>query len=743
MNKIINLLSVALLLCASCIKQPSTFHSEECRHFEQKADSVITLMDLDEKIGQLNQFTGNWQLTGPLVNDTGKYTMIKNGLVGSMLNIKGAEKTRLLQEMALESRLKIPLIFALDVIHGFRTIFPLPLAEAASFDLDAIKRGAEIAAEEASASGIHWTFAPMADVSCDARWGRVMEGAGEDAWWASQVTKARVEGFQGKSLTDRNTVMACVKHFAAYGQPLAGKDYNSVDMSMLTLYNDYLPPYKAGAEAGAATFMNAFNSLNGIPATGSQFLQRELLKEEWNYDGFVVSDWGSIREMVPHGYAEDLKAAAKHAINAGNDMDMESRAYLNHLKELVEEGEVEETLIDEAVRRILVKKYQLGLFDDPFRYCDEAYEQSTLMNKAFRQAARNMAKKSIVLLKNKNQTLPLKNPRSIALIGPLMDSKTDMCGFWANEQWTDSVVTVCQAFKEQMPQVKINMIEGYDLATNELTYTADDEKKVSQSDVVIVAVGERWNESGEAKSRGRLNIPESQQNLVKELKKTGREVIVLVMGGRPLIFNDIRESADAILFTWWLGTEAGNAIVDVLSGSYNPSAKLPMTFPQHIAQIPISYNYKNTGRPQQQNRIYCTAFIDIPYEPAYSFGHGLSYTTFEISEARIDKPVMGIGEKARLSFKLKNTGELAGEEVVQLYIRDKVASVTRPVKELKGVQKVMLKAGESQQLSFKIGREELGYWFQDLRYRVEAGDFDIMIGTSALDLHKLSLQVEE
>lgn len=696
--------------------------------YAHRVDSVLRLMTLEEKIGQLNQYTGNFQATGPVVDDTTKIDQIKRGLVGSMLNIKGVASTRELQEYAMQSRLKIPLLFGLDVIHGMRTIYPIPLGEAASFDLDLMRRTAAGAAREAAAQGVHWTFAPMMDVSRDARWGRVMEGAGEDTWYGSLVARARVEGFQGDDLADVGTVMACAKHFAAYGACIAGKDYNTVDMSELTLRETYLPPFRAAVDAGVASFMNSFNDINGIPATGNRHIQRDLLKGAWGFNGLTVSDWGSIGEMVAHGYVADLKGAAEAAILAGCDMDMESRAYVSNLKRLVEEGKVSERYIDDAVRRILLKKFQLGLFEDPFRYCDLEREARTVLCDSLRALSREAGCKSVVLLKSENNALPLAGFRGrIALVGSLADSKIDMRGFWANEGVVEEMVTVREGLESRFGARSVIYAEGYDLETNELKL-AGALRAAAQADVVVVAVGERYFYSGEAKSRADINIPATHQQLVRELKKSGKRVIVLLMGGRPMIFNEMEPAADAILLTWWLGTEAGNAIADVLAGDYNPSGKLPMTFPAHVGQIPIYYNYKSTGRPESKQKGYTCCYQDIDFEPAYPFGYGLSYTTFETGEPVLAKTAWKRGEEVTVSVRVKNTGKYAGKETVQIYVRDLVGSVTRPVKELRGFRQVALQPGEEQEVCFTLGEGELGFYNADLEYVVEPGTFRVMVG---------------
>lgn len=710
--------------------------------YEQRVDSVLKLMTLDEKIGQLNQYTGNWQATGPVVEDPTKIEQIKAGKVGSMLNIKSVKHTRELQEYAMQSRLRIPLMFGLDVVHGLRTIYPIPLGEAASFDLDLMKRTAAGAAKEASAQGVHWTFAPMIDISRDARWGRVMEGAGEDTWYGCKVAQARVNGFQGDDLSDPHTIMACAKHFAAYGACIAGKDYNTVDISEQTLHEVYLPPFKAAVDAGVASFMNSFNDINGIPATGNTYIQRDLLKGSWNFNGLTVSDWGSIREMIPHGYVSDLKGAAEKAILAGCDIDMESRAYHIHLKKLVEEGTVSEDYIDDAVRRILFKKFELGLFDNPFLYCDETREKEVVLSEELKNLSREAGAKSIVLLKNDQGSLPLNNPKKIAVIGSLAKSQKDMLGFWANEGIVDEVVTVYEGLKNKYPESDVVYADGYDLATNEL-HLMDARNAAMQSDVVIVAVGERFENSGKAKSRADINIHPNHQLLVKELKKTGKNVVVLLMGGRPMIFNEMTPHADAILLTWWLGTEAGNAIADVLAGDYNPSGKLPMTFPAHVGQIPIYYNYKNTGRPENKEIGYSCRYQDIDFEPAYPFGYGLSYTDFLISEPVVKDSVFSLKTPLEVCVKVKNTGKYAGKETVQLYIRDLVASLTRPVKELRGFQQVELQLGEEKEISFMLTEKELGFESACKGWTVEPGLFDVMVGNSALNVKKTRVELKQ
>lgn len=692
---------------------------------------LMKKMTLEEKVGQLSQCSGGFA-TGPDNTRISRTEDISKGLIGSLLNVSGAANTRKYQEAAMKSRLQIPLLFGLDVIHGYRTGFPLPLAEAASFDLDAIERGSRCAAKEAAAAGLHWTFAPMVDISWDARWGRVMEGAGEDPYYGSLVAKARVHGLQGDDLSKENTILSCIKHFAGYGAAIAGKDYNSVDMSMGQFANFYMPPYKAGAEAGAATFMSAFNDFNNEPSTGSTFLLRELLKNQWGFKGFVVSDWGSVREMMNHRYAKDEKEAAYKGIKAGLDMEMVSECYSKNLVSLVKEGKVSIKLVDDAVRRILEQKYKLGLFDDPFRYCDEERERTVIGSQESRKEACYVSERSIVLLKNENSVLPLSSIKKVALIGALSKSQKDMCGAWSCAE-VGKVVTLYEAMEKR--GVDINYNDGYDLKTNKIVNLDQTLAAARQSDVVIVAMGEQAWESGEMRSKGDISIAAEQQRLVSELVKTGKPVVVLMMCGRPVIFNEVRRDAPAILCTWWLGSEAGNAICNVLWGDYNPSGKLPMTFPQHNGQIPLYYQYKSTGRPTALGG-WCAKYIDIPTEPAYPFGYGLSYTTFNYSDVKL-LPGDGKGTYTRVAVTVTNTGKCEGEEVVQLYVRDEVASITRPIKELKGFEKIKLSPGESKMVTFDVKDEQLGFYNNQMKFIVEKGDFTLMVGGNSRDLQEI------
>jgi beta-glucosidase len=707
----------------------------------QKVDSVLRLMTLEEKIGQLNQYNDDNKATGPVTVDNDKVGQIRKGLVGSLLNVLGTERTRSWQNIAMQSRLKIPLLFGQDVIHGYKTTFPIPLAEAASWDMDAIALSARIAAREASASGIHWTFAPMVDIARDPRWGRVMEGAGEDPYLGSKVAYARVKGFQGDQLGAVNSLMACAKHFAAYGAAIGGRDYNSVDMSDRLLWEVYLPPFKAAVDAGAATLMNSFNDLNGIPATGNKMLQRDILKGKWGFKGFVVSDWGSIGEMQYHGTVKNGYEAALSAIIAGSDMDMESRCYKNNLAQLIKDKKIAVALIDDAVKRILTKKFELGLFDDPFRFCNADREKTEMNDPEHAKAAREVAEKSIVLLKNKDNVLPLsRDIKTIAFIGPLVKSLKQNKGFWdVDVPGIDSnfIVSQWEGLQNKIGAgTKLLYAKGCDIEGNNKDGFAEAVDVAKQADVVIVSIGERRDMSGEAKSRSDLSIPGVQEDLVKEILGTGKPVVVLINAGRPLVFNYTADHAPAILYTWWLGSEAGNAIADVLFGDYNPSAKLPITFPRSVGQVPIYYSHFNTGRPvvDDNDHLYKSAYLDLTVLPKYEFGYGLSYTSFKYSNLQLSKKKIKMDETIQVSATIANTGKYDGEEIVQMYLRDKVGSIARPVKELKDFIKIRLRAGESKTVSFIIDKEKLSFYNQQLQWGAEAGDFELMIGASSEDI---------
>lgn len=731
MNKITHWTIIYLFI--SSITSLNAQTSESLRNRNKFVSSLMKKMTLDEKIGQLYQCSGGGDITGPNKERIPRIEQISQGFLGSMLNIQGINEIRKFQEAAMKSRLKIPLVFGLDVLHGYRTGFPIPLAEAASFDLKAIEEAARCSATEAASEGINWTFAPMVDISWDARWGRVMEGAGEDPFYGALVAKARVKGLQGDDLSATNTIMACVKHFAAYGAPIAGKEYNSVDMSLGHFANFYMLPYKAAVEAGAATVMGAFNDFNNVPSSSNHFLLRKLLKEEWGFKGFVVSDMNSIREIINHRYAKDEKDTAAKALNAGMDMEMVSTCYLKYLKELIKEGKVRESTLNDAVRRILEKKYELGLFDDPYKYCNSERARQVLNSAPMRESTRRIAERSIVLLKNEGALLPLsKETKKIALVGALAKSKSDMRGGWSGAD-ENKVVTLYEALENR--GCTINYCDGYGLERNKIVNLDQTLTAARQSDIVIVAMGERAGDTGELSSKGDISIPAEQQKLVTELIKTGKPVVVLMMCGRPVIFNEIRQNAPAILCTWWLGSEAGNAICNVLWGDYNPSGKLPMTFPQHNGQIPLYYQYKSTGRPTALGG-WCSKYKDIPTEPAYPFGYGLSYTTFTYSDIKLlpgnDKDI-----HTRIAVTMTNTGKYTGEEVVQLYIRDEVASITRPIKELKGFEKIELKAGESKTVTFDIKDQQLGFYDNEMKFIVEKGDFTLMIGGNCEEVKEI------
>ena len=713
-------------------------------HVEQKVSALLKQMTLEEKIGQMNQYNGFWDLTGPAPssgNAAKKYDHLRKGYVGSMLNLRGVENVRKIQKIAVEeTRLGIPLIIGFDVIHGYETLSPIPLAESASWDLEAIKKSAEVAAEEAAAAGINWTFTPMVDISRDARWGRVMEGAGEDPYLGSKIAFARVQGFQGSDLSKHTTLAACAKHFAAYGFPESGREYNTVDVGTSTLNNIVFPPFQATIDAGVRTFMNAFNELNGIPATGNTNLQRTILKDKWKFDGFVVSDWGSIEEMVTHGHAKDGKHAAQIAANAGSDMDMESYLYVNELAALVREGKVKEAYIDDAAKRILRVKFELGLFDDPYKYCDEQREKEVIGQPAFHEAALDMAKKSIVLLKNENQLLPLKKQgQKIALIGALASDKTSPLGSWriaAKDNTAVSVLEGMQAYTgNQLTYAKgADVSLGQTKFIDELKINTTDRSEFPQAiavaktaDVVVMVLGEVGYQSGEARSRTDLGLPGVQQDLLEAIYKVNKNIVLVLNNGRPLVLNWHQEHLPAIVEAWQLGTQSGNAIAKVLYGDYNPSGKLPMSFPRAVGQVPIYYNYKNTGRPLMPtpSTVFWSHYQDVENTPLYPFGYGLSYTTFEYSA--LQAKVVSDYE-VNVSVTLKNTGKFTGKEVVQLYIKDHYASVTRPVRELKGFELVSLEANESKKIEFTLSEKELGFYDNEGNFIVEPGDFSIFVG---------------
>ena len=699
---------------------------------EQRVDSVLRLMTLSEKIGQMNQVSSKEDPTGQLTECSNEEELIRSGQVGSMLNVVGVERTRHLQEIAVnDTRLHIPLIFALDVVHGYKTISPVPLAESCSWDMDLIEKSARVAAEEATASGIQWTFAPMVDIARDPRWGRVMEGSGEDPYLGSAIAKARVRGFQGTDLSAYNTMAACAKHFVGYGAAEGGRDYNTVDISKQRLRELYLPPFSAAADAGVATFMNSFNEVMGVPATGSTYLVRDILKGEWNFPGVVVSDWGSVAELIPHGVAEDKCDAAQLAVTAGCDMDMEGYCYVSSLEKLVREGVVSESLIDDAVRRILRLKFDLGLFDDPYRYCDAEREKAEILSAEHRKVVREMACKSIVLLENREGILPLDNRcKNIGIVGPLADNPDDMLGSWCARGDGKDAIGILQGIKQAVGKgVRIRYAKGCEIEGDDRSGFSEAVQVAENSDVVIVCVGE-------AASRTRLTLPGVQRELLKAIKETGKPIVLLLSNGRPLVLDWEKENIGTIVECWQLGSEAGNAIADVLFGKYNPSGKLTMSFPYNEGQIPVYYNAKSTGRPYVPNVRYVTRYLDCPNVSLYSFGYGLSYTRFEYGELKLDKDTMFPGEKLRIDVSVANVGNYDGEETVQLYIRDVCSKITRPEKELKGFKKVFLKKGERTDISFELSLADLEYVLADGSRESDPGLFEVFVGGNPDDVKK-------
>lgn len=719
---------------------------------DAKVNALLKRMTLEEKVGQMNQYNGFWEITGPVPKDGDakkKYDHLRKGMVGAVLNVKGAENVRKLQEIAVkETRLGIPLLFGYDVIHGHKTLFPIPLGEAASWDLRAIEKSARTAAIEASAAGINWTFAPMVDISRDARWGRVMEGAGEDTYLGSKIGVARIKGFQGDDLAANNTIAACVKHFAGYGFAESGKDYNTVDVGTSTLYNVILPPFKAASDAGVATVMNSFNVLNGIPATGNKFLQRDILKDAWKFKGFVVSDWGSGGEMIAHGYARDLQQVAQMGANAGSDMDMESAAYVGYLVQLVQTGKVKMQVVDDAVRRILKIKYKLGLFDDPYRYCDATREKELTYNAANLAASLDVAKRSIVLLKNtyvqgsSKPLLPIsKTQQKIAVIGALANDKNSPLGGWRIGSDDNTAVSVMEGLQQYSSN--ISYAKGADLVIGQTSFI--NEVKINETDssgfkeaielarnseLVIMVLGEHGFQSGEGRSRSKLDLPGLQQQLLEAVYAVNKNIVLVLMNGRPLAITWADEHIPAIVEAWQLGSQSGNAIAQVLYGEYNPSGKLPMTFPRSVGQVPIYYNHMSTGRPGPIDLVFWSHYGDESNKPLYPFGYGLSYTSFSYSNLTIND-----ADKAniKISVTVTNTGKTDGEEVTQLYIHDKIASVVRPVKELKGFSKFSLKAGQSKEVRFILTAAELGFYNNEGVFVVEPGDFDVMVGGNSAE----------
>ena len=717
---------------------------------EKKIDLLMSKMTLEEKVGQMNQYNGFWDVTGPApVGGTAeqKYANIKKGLVGSMLTVRGVKEVKSVQKIAVEeTRLGIPLIIGFDVIHGYKTLSPIPLAEAASWDLAAIEKSAETAASEAAASGINWTFGPMMDISRDARWGRVMEGAGEDPFLGGKIAAARVKGFQGdNTFKSPLRIAATAKHFAGYGFIEGGLEYNSAEIGNNTLYNQVLPPFKSAVDAGLRSVMNSFNTINGVPSTGDTFLLRNILKNKWGFSGFVISDWASIREMISWGFSEDEKAAAKAAAEAGTDMDMESGIYVPYLIDLGKEGKVKQSVVDDAVRRILRVKHELGLFNDPYRFLDEKREKEIIGSKANHEAVLDIAKKSIVLLKNEKNLLPLKKSgQKILLLGSLAENKNSPLGSWRIASDNNSAISVL----EGMQQYKGNdfkYIKGIQITKEEPTFLTEVQynttdrtgfeeakKAAKDAEVIVMVLGEHGFSSGEARSRTNINLPELQEEFLKEIYAINPNIVLVLNNGRPLTINWAAENIPAILETWQLGTQHGNAVAQVLYGDYNPSGKLPMTFPRNVGQIPIYYNQLNTGRPtDKDNNVFWTHYSDSEKTPLFPFGFGLSYTTFQYSDLKINKKSFVKGETIQISVTLKNTGKYEGKEVAQLYIHDQFASLARPIKELKGFELVNLKPGETKTVNFSLTEKELGFFNNSGDFVTEPGTFKIMVGGSS------------
>jgi beta-glucosidase len=732
MKRILPLMLVAAISITACQKRTN----ESTSDIDRRVDSLLSIMTLEEKVGQLTLFTSDYDVTGPSIRENYKED-IKAGRVGAIFNAFGADYTRKLQEIAVnETRLHIPLLFGYDVIHGHRTIFPVPLGEAASWDLAAMEQSARIAADEASAEGLHWTFAPMCDVARDPRWGRMVEGSGEDVYLGSRIAEARVKGFQGEGIGKLNSVLACVKHFAAYGAAQSGRDYHTTDMSDRVLRETYLPPYKAAVDAGAATVMTSFNELDGVPATGNKYLMTDILRKEWDFNGFVVTDYTSIMEMIPHGIAEDTASASALALEAGVDMDMQAGFYNDALALLVKEGKLKESLINDAVKRILRKKFELGLFDDPYRYSDPEREKNTVMKAEYIEASRDVARKSIVLLKNDKQVLPMaKTGKKIAVIGPLADARKEMIGSWSAAGDWKKAVTLLEGVRSKVGSAaQVLYARGSNINDDSTQFISQAVQTAKQADVVILAVGESALMTGEAASRASLGLPGVQQQLVEAIQSAGKPVVVVLMNGRPLTINWIDKNVPSILETWFLGTQAGNAIADVLFGDYNPSGKLPVTFPKSVGQIPIFYSMKNTGRPMDPNNKYTSKYLDESNEPLYPFGYGLSYSTFDYGDVTIDKTSITPKDNLTVTCKVTNSGKYAGEEVVQLYVRDLVGSVTRPLKELKNFQKITLQPGESKDVTFTITNNDLSFYRRDMTFGSEPGKFHVFVGGNSRDV---------
>jgi len=726
----------------------------------QFVDALIKKMTLDEKIGQLNLLTSDMDVTGPTMREGYKQDII-SGRCGNIFNAYTPKYVRKLQDMAMQTRLKIPLLFGYDVIHGHKTIFPIPLGEACSWDLGLMEKTAHIAAVEASADGLQWTYSPMVDICREPRWGRVTEGSGEDTWLGSKIAAAKVKGYQG-DLSKTDNILACVKHFALYGAIQAGRDYNTVDMSRREMFQTYLPPYKAAIDAGAASVMTSFNEVDGIPATGNRWLMTDVLRNQWGFKGFVVTDYTAINEMINHGIGADESEVGALAINAGVDMDMQGSVYNNHLKKLIADKKVSIATVDQSVRRVLEAKYKLGLFNDPYRFINDERASKQIMTSENLEFARDAARKSIVLLKNNNDLLPLKKAGNIAVIGPLADSKRDMIGNWSAAGDWQKAVSLLDGIKNSISHAanisyskganitddkallqKLN-INGGNISIDSLSPEALIKNAVEiagKADIVVIALGESQGMTGEAASRSEIGIPDNQKVLLKAIHATGKPIVLVLFNGRPLTLTWEQENIPSILETWFPGTQAGNAIADVLFGEYNPAGKLTISFPRNTGQIPIYYSAKNTGRPIDSSNKYSSKYLDVANTPLYPFGFGLSYTSFEYSYISLNKKEVTVNDKLDVSITVTNKGNYDGEEIVQLYIRDLVGSVTRPVKELRGFYKVLIKKGQSSQLHFTITNDDLKFYDKNMKWNSEPGDFKVFVGTNSQDVKEASFRL--
>jgi beta-glucosidase len=710
----------------------------QSRDIEKKVDSLLGIMTLQEKLGQLNQLGGISDSATPGRTSEEQVKMVRQGRVGSFLNVTGAAETERLQRVAVkETRLGIPLLFGCDVIHGFKTIFPIPLAEASTWNPELIERAEHIAAVEASAGGIHWTFAPMVDIARDPRWGRIAEGSGEDPFLGSVMAAAKVRGFQGKSILEQGSIIACAKHFAAYGGAEAGKDYNTVDMSERTLREIYLPPYKAAVDAGVWTLMSAFNEIGGVPCSGNQWLLTNVLRNEWGFKGFVVSDFESVAELMKHGVASTRTDAGILGLCAGVDMDMVDAIYVNELVGAVRSQRLSEEMVNQAVRRVLRVKFAYGLFSAPYRNNDTLKEQTIMRAPEHLALARTVAQQSIILLKNTKNVLPLgKTTKTVALIGPFAgnENRRELIGSWAWVEKAEEVVSVIDGIKEKVsPGTKILYAKGCEAVADSGVEIEKAVRIARQADVVVAVLGEESGMSGEAASRSELNLPGKQQELLEAICRIGKPVVLVIFNGRPLTISWAAENVDAIVEAWFPGVEAGNALADILFGDVNPSGKLPVTFPRSVGQIPLYYNHKNTGRPCNDSDSFTSRYIDIPNTPLYPFGFGLSYTTFAYTNLTVSSPRFKQGQNIHIAVDVQNTGKLSGDEVVQLYIQDEVASVTRPVKELKGFKKISLNAGEKKTIDLTVTPDDLSFYNLEMKKIVEPGIFKIFVGGSSID----------